>query len=166
MSQFYNWPQKCFCTSAGWNALGKPTYLDITPRSAGNGVVDRYFKRPSIGTVTTLRIALFNQTSWRNDRSVGITATDCSGGSVLSLAHLANDFALRMTWQKLVTTFTNQGTALEVEGLRNIVNTNSGVIPNLIYVLSNLHTVRVQPQDVAEGCEVLHDILPGAVSRG
>ena len=81
-----NWPQKCFCTSTGGHALGKPKYLDITLRSADNGVVARYFKRPSIGTVTTLRIALFNQTSWRNNWSVGVTATDCSRGSILSLA--------------------------------------------------------------------------------
>ena len=36
-----NWPQKCFCTSTGGHALGKPKYLDITLRSADNGVVAR-----------------------------------------------------------------------------------------------------------------------------
>lgn len=72
---------------------------EITLRNVDNGVVFRYTRCPSFGTVTTFRIAPFIQRLWSDGRSVSVTATDGSGGSVSSLVRLADESSLRMIWK-------------------------------------------------------------------
>ena len=136
---------------------------EITLRNVRNGIVPRYTLCPSIGVVTTLRIASLNEQLWEDGWSVtvSVTATDGSGGSVSTSARLADDLALRTAWEELASAFAHRVTALEVEDLHLIAIINSAAIPNLTYALPNLHTVRVQLQAVAESCEALRSSLQG-----
>lgn len=119
----------------------------------------RYLKCPSISAVTTLRIVPLIQGAWAyNGWSVGVTATDSSGGSVSSLAHLANDAALAITWEALALVLQHSVTTLEVEDLHLIMN-SATAIPKLIEVLPNLDTIRVPLPSVTRGFGVLRKIL-------
>lgn len=134
---------------------------EIALRNVDNGIVFRYTQCPSIGTVATLRIASLNKGLWVDGWSVSITATDGSGGSVSSAAHLADGLGLRVAWEELSGAFAHKVTALEVEDIHLIVAIDSTAIPNLITVMPNLHTVRVQLHAVVENCEALRSSLSG-----
>ena len=134
---------------------------EITLRNVDNGIVSRYIRCPSIGTVTTLRIAPLDGGLWTHGWWATITATDGSGGSVSTSTRLDENLALRTTWEALAGGFVHQVIALEVEGLYLIMTINSTALPNLIHGLPDLNTVRVQLHAVGDDCRTLRNSLPG-----
>jgi len=116
---------------------------EIILRKADSDIVSRYIRCPSMGTITTIRIASFTQSVWADKWSSIITATDGFGGSISGLVCLANDGTLKTTWGDFATAFRHAVTALEIEAHHMNVN---GVValPALAEVLPNLHTVRAQ----------------------
>ena len=131
---------------------------EIILRSVDNGVVSRYLRCPSIGTVTTLRIAPFTEGSWASGWPVSFTAADGLGGSVSSLAYLVGNTPLKATWDKFAPAFQHAVTTLEVEDLHLIMN-GVEAIPELMDVLPNLYTIRVRLPPVAKAFEILREIL-------
>ena len=131
---------------------------NITLRNVHSSNEFRYLQCPSIGTFTTLRIAPFIRGAWADGRSVGVTATDSSGGSVSSLVHLISDTLLATTWEALALVFQHSVTTLEVVDLHMIMSGDKA-IAKLINVLPNLHTIRARLPPVAGGFEALREIL-------
>jgi hypothetical protein len=133
---------------------------EIILRKVGGGVVSHYIRCPSIGRITTFRIAPFTQAIWADDWTVGVTAADGLGCSISTLVHLSSDTPLTMIWELFARLFKHSVTALEVEDLHLIVH-GVTAIPKLIDLLPNLYTIRVQLPPVPKGLEVLREILSG-----
>ena len=102
---------------------------EVVIRNVDAGVVSRYIQCPSIGGIMTLRIAPFTRATWTNSLTVSFTTTDGLGGSILTVVHLTSDALLATTW--------------EVKDL-NLILYGVTVIPKLIDVLPDLHTIRIQ----------------------
>ena len=131
---------------------------EIILRGMDNRVVSRYLRCPSIGTITTLRIAPFTEGIWTDGWSVDVTATDGFGGSVSGLTYPNNNASLKATWNTFAPAFQHAVTTLEVVDLHLIVN-GVKTIPNLMDVLPDLYTIRVRLPPVAKGFEILREIL-------
>jgi len=116
---------------------------EIILRKADSDIVSHYIRCPSIGTITTLRIAPFTQAVWADYWSSTITATDGFGGSVSSLVYVFNHLPLETTWGDFATAFRHAVTTLEIEDFHLITN-GITAIPALIAVLPNLYTIRVR----------------------
>ena len=148
------------------NAKGAPSPISMKNlkvlilREVTGGIVSRYIRCPSIGTIVTFRIAPFTQAIWADDWTVSVTATDGLGGSVSTLVHLSNDDPLRTIWEAFALVFRHSVTALEVEDLHLIVH-GVTAIPKLMDILPNLYAIRVQLPPVAKGFEVLREIVLG-----
>ena len=134
---------------------------EITLLNVNSEGVFRYLQCPSIGTMTTLRIAPVIRGGGANGRSVNVTATDSLGGSVSSSMYLTDETSLVTTLEALALVSRHSVTTLEVESLHLIIDADE-FIPKLIDVLPDLHTIRARLPSVAEGFEALPKIL----SRG
>ena len=133
---------------------------EVVLRRMDSEVLSSYIRCPSMGTVTTLRIAPFNRGNWVDGWTVSFTATNGLGDSVSSLVYLTSDTSLRVTWYAISPAFQHAITTLEVEDLHLIAN-GVTAIPKLIEVLPDLSTIRARVPPVAEGFEILHQILLG-----
>ena len=131
---------------------------EIILRKADSDIVSHYIRCPSMGTITTVRIAPSTRSVWADGLSSTITATDGFGGSVSSLVYVTNDDTLRTTWGEFATAFRHAVTTLEIEDLHLIAN---GVvaIPAFTEVLPNLYTVRVRLLPDAKWFDVLKTLL-------
>ena len=148
-----------FDTGDTFNPLSIINLKELTLRNVDTSIASRYLRHPSIGTVTTLRIAPFTQWDWADRWPVTITATDCSGGSVSSLKGIYDDLALESAWRDLTAIVAHQVMTLEVEDLHCILGCNAMALPNLASVLPDLRTIKVQLEAVAESCEALCRVL-------
>ena len=154
-----------FCITTPDNYIPRPVSVEnlkeITLLKVNSEDVLRYLQCPSIGTITTLRIAPVIRSGGADGRSVNVTAIDSLGGSLSSSTYLSDDTSLVPTLEMLALVSRQSVTTLEVESLHLIIDADE-FIPQLIDVLPDLHTIRARLPPVVEGFEVLRKIL----SRG
>jgi hypothetical protein len=135
---------------------------ELTLKSVDSWIMSDCLRCPSVGMVTTLRIANFILWEWPYIWSVSVTATNDSGGSASTSVSPGDDSALGRAWLELSTMLSHRVTVLEVEDLQSVMNTNrTAAVPVLIDTLPDLCVIRVQLQAVAESCEVLRRVLSG-----
>ena len=143
------------------DAKGSPVSMkklkELVLRSVYGEDMLRYIRCPSIGRITTLRIAPFRQVPWADSSTVSLTATDGLGGSILTLVHLTSDVPLTTMWRSFSFVFQHSVTTLEVE---EFFPMGRGVtaVPRLIDVLPDLHTIKLQRPDIP-GLQDMREIL-------
>ena len=140
------------------NPVSMKKLKEIVLRNVDVGVVSRYVRCPSMGTITTLRIAPLTQVTWADSSTVSLTATDGLGGSISTVVHLTSDALLATTWEAFALAFQHSVTTLEVEDL-DLISRGVTAIPKLIGVLPDSHTIRIQLPRVLEGFRILREIL-------
>ena len=117
---------------------------ELVLRNVDGADMPRYILCPSIGRITTLRIAPFRQV----DRStVSLTATDGLGGSISTLVFPTSDVPLATMWRSFTLVFQYSVTTLEVEQFLPI-RRDVAAIPRLIEMLPDLHTIKLQRPDI------------------
>ena len=140
------------------NPVSMKKLKEIVLRNVDDGVVSRYVRCPSMGTITTLRIAPLTQVTWADSSTVSLTATDGLGGSISTVVHLTSDALLATTWEAFALAFQHSVTTLEVEDL-DLILYGVTATPKLVGVLPDSHTIRVQLPRVPEGFQILREIL-------
>ena len=130
---------------------------ELVLRNVDGEDMPRYIRCPSIGRITTLRVAPFTHVTWADSSTVSLTATDGLGGSISILVSLTSDMSLVTMWRSFTLAFQHLVTTLEVE---EFFPMGRGVtaVPRLIDVLPDLHTIKLQRPDIP-GLQDMREIL-------